>query len=314
MLALSTIVYADIDPTVSPQPSAVANSIEVAAKDSLSAGQFQIVQRQLSLSDVQQGLKDLPIGHEHLAPDDNLILLDAGAMIAYAPYRGRVVLTMDPFAPAEAYAQTLGIDVDVLRIRLHDALLSAGKVIALNNRAFDAVVPLLPNRPEKKNFPATPLRNSHAAGAAILVVGNDDPESMKQVMATLEREFPAEKFVVFDAGSVFEQPWKMVLHLGLIRDREPGARLADAWSGGVPVLQCVDPVRLDAYRRRQHQAVHAFVEHGKTGLLFPTKEELIRALKELFSDSLPARSVARGARHRVDPAAEWDALFNEILL
>jgi len=314
MLALSTIVYADIDPAVSPQPSAVANSIEAAAKDSLSAGQFQIVRRQLSLSDVRQGLQELPSGHEYLAPDDNLILLDAGAMIAYAPYRGRVVLTIDPFAHTEAYAGMLGIDADVLRVRLHDALLSAAKVIALNNRAFDAIVPLLPNRPEKKNFPATPLRSSHAAGAGVLVVGNDDPESMKLVMAIFERELPAEKFVAYDAGSVFEQPWKMVLHLGLIRDRGPGARLADAWSGGVPVLQCVDPARLEAYRRRHHQAVHAFVEHGKSGLLFPTMEELIRALKELSSDSLPARSVARGARHRVDPAAEWDALFAEMLL
>ena len=256
----------------------------------------------------------MPIGHEHLAPDDNLILIDAGAMIAYAPYHGRVVLTIDPFAHTEAYAGILGIDVDVLRVRLHDALLSAQKVIALDNRAFDAVVPLLPNRPEKKNFPAAPLRSSHAAAAGVLVVGNDGPESTKQVMATFEREFPAQKFVAYDAGFVFGQPWKMVLHLGLIRDRGPGARLADAWSGGVPVLQCVDSARLDAYRRRQHQAVHAFVEHGKTGLLFPTMEELIRALKELFSDSLPARSVARGARHRVDPAAEWDALFAEILL
>ena len=56
MQALSTIVYADIDPEVSPQPSAVANSIAAAAKGSLSAGQFQIVQRPLSLSDVRQGL------------------------------------------------------------------------------------------------------------------------------------------------------------------------------------------------------------------------------------------------------------------
>lgn len=314
MLALSTIVYADIDPAVSPQPSAVANSIEAAARDSLSAGQFQIVQRPLSLSDVRQGLQDFPTGHEHLAPDDNLILLDAGAMIAYAPYRARVVLTIDPFAHSESYAGILGIDVDTLRVRIHDALLSAEKVIALGNHAFDAVVPLLPNKPEKRDFPATPLRSSHAAGAGILVVGNGDPEAMRQVMATFAQEVPAEKFVAFDAGSVFEQPWKMVLHLGLIRDREPGGRLADAWTGGVPVLQCVDPVRLDAYRRRLHQAVHPFVEHGKTGLLFPTMEELIRALKELSSDSLPARSVARGARHRVDPTAEWDALFAEILL
>ncbi len=314
MLALSTIVYADIDPAVSPQPSAVAKSIEAAAKDSLSAGQFQIVQKPLSLSDVRESLQALPIGHEHLAPDDNLILLDAGAMIAYAPYRGRIVLTADPFAHADAYAGALGIDADVLRVRLHDALMSAEKVIALDTRTLDAVLPLLPFRPVKKNFPATPLRSSHAAGAGILVVGNDDPDAMKQVMAILARELPAEKFVAYDAGSVFSQPWKMVLHLGLIRDRGLGARLADAWSGGVPVLQCVDPARLDAYRRRQHQAVHAFVEHGKTGLLFPTMEELIRALKELSSDSLPARSVARGARHRVDPTAEWDALFAEILL
>jgi hypothetical protein len=314
MLALSTIVYADIDPAVSPQPSAVANSIASAAKDSLSAGQFQIVQKPLSLNDVRQGLQALPIGHEHLAPDDNLILLDAGAMIAYAPYRGRIVLTTDPFAHAEAYAGILGIDVDILRVRLHDALLSAEKVIALGNRTFDAIVSLLPDRPGKKNFPATPLRSSHAAGSGILVVGNDNPGAMKQVMAALEREIPAEKFVAYDAGSVFEEPWKMVLHLGLIRDLGPGARLADAWSGGVPVLQCIDSARLEAYRRRQHQAAHAFVEHGKTGLLFPTVEELMRALKELSSDSLPARSVARGARYRVDPAAEWDALFAEMLL
>lgn len=314
MQALSTIVYADIDPAASPQPSAVANSIATAAKDSLSAGQFEIVQRQLSLSDVRQGLEEFPTGHEHLAVDDNLILLDAGALIACAPYRGRVVLTMDPFAHTQAYAGTLGIDVDVLRVRLHDALLSAEKIITLDSRAFDAVCPLLPNRPEKKTFPATPLRSSHAAGTAILVVCNEDPNSMKQVMANFEREFPAEKFIAYDAGSVFEQPWKMVLHLGLIRDRGPGARLADAWPGGVPVLQCVEPARLEAYQRRHHQAVHAFVEHGKTGLLFPKMEELIRALRELFSDSLPARSVARAARHRVDPAAEWDALFAEILV
>ena len=314
MLALSTIVYADLDPAASPQPSAVANSIETAAKGSLSAGQFQIVQRQLSSSDVQQGLQALPMGHEHLAPDDNLILLDAGAMIAYAPYRARVVLTADPFAATETYAEILGLDVNVLRVRLHDAMLAAEKVIALGSGAFDAVVPLLPNKPHKKSFPAMPLRSSHAAGAGILVVGGDGLEAMKRAIATLEREFPAEKFIAYDAGSVFERPWKMVLHLGLIRHHGLGARLADAWSGGVPVLQCIEPARLDAYRRRQNQAVHAFVEHGKTGLLFPTMEELIRALKELFSDSLPARSVARGARHRVDPAAEWDALFAEILL
>jgi hypothetical protein len=268
----------------------------------------------LTPAEVQQALKDLQTGHEHLAPDDNLILLDAGALLAFAPYRARVVLTVDPFACAEAYAQTLETDADSLRVRLHDALLSAERIITLGHQTFDAVLPLLPSRPEKKIFPASPLRFSQVKGGAILVVDNDDSELTKRAMSVLEQEFPSEKFVTYEAMSDFEQSWKMVVHLGLTRDKGHGARLADAWAGGVPVLQLVDSTRLEAYRRRQHQSTNAFVEHGKTGLLFPTVDELIRALRELFFDSLPARAVARSARHRIDPAVEWDALLAEILL
>src|SRR5215467_1158016 len=125
MLALSTIVYADIDPDAPIQPSQVAGAIASAARNSLSAGRFQIAQRALSAEEVRQSLANLPTGHEHLAPDDNLILLDAGAMLAYAPFRGRILLTFDPFASAEACARALDADASALRVRLHDSVLSA---------------------------------------------------------------------------------------------------------------------------------------------------------------------------------------------
>jgi hypothetical protein len=311
MLALSTIVYADIDPDAPVQPSVVAGAIAAAAKSSLSAGRLQFAQRPLSTAEVRQSLQDLRAGHERLALDDNLILVDAGAMLAYAPYRARVLLTLDPFAHTEAYAHALECDADALRVRLHDSVLSAEKVITLGNRTFDAVLPFLPDWPQKKFYPTAPLRFSQTSG--ILVVGNDSPEAAGQAVALLEAQFPSEHFSAYQPEQVFTQPWKMVIQLGLVRDLGLGARLSDAWAGGVPVLQCVDSQRLDAYNRRQHRAIVAVVEHGKTGLMFPTMEELGRALTELLTDTLPARAVARSARYRVDPAAEWDALLAELV-
>jgi hypothetical protein len=224
------------------------------------------------------------------------------------------VLTGDPLASVEIYARKLESDAGALRIRLHDSLLSAEKIISLGSHAFDTVLPLLPSWPQKRTYPATPLRFSQAKDAAILVVDNDPAERTAEMMALLTQEFPSERFVAFESSVAFERAWKMVLHLGLVSNIGLGARLSDAWAGGVPVLQLVDPQRLDAYRRRQNQASGAFVEHGKTGLMFPTREELVRALRELFTDSLPARAVARAARYRVDPAVEWDALLSELLL
>jgi hypothetical protein len=312
MLALNTIVYADIDPDAPIQPSEVAGAIAAAARNSLSAGRLQIAERPLSVADVRQSLQNLPTGHERVAPDDNLVLVGAGAMLAYAPYRGRLLLAVDPFARAVAFARILETDADKLRVRLHDSILSAEKIIALGHRTFDAILPFLPDWPQKRAYPTAPLRFSQAA-AGILVVGNEGPEATTQVIALLRKELPSVAFSVFEPESVFAQPWRMVIHLGLVRDMGLGARLTDAWAGGVPVLQYVDPQRLDAQRRRQHRASVAFVEHGKTGLMFPTMEELVRSLGELLTDSLPARAVARNARYRVDPVAEWDALLTELV-
>jgi hypothetical protein len=314
MLALSTIVYADIDPGAPIQPSAVAGAIATAAKNSLSAGRLQINQRPVSVSEVRKSLTELSSGHERVAPDDNLILVGAGAMLAYAPYRARLLLTLDPFAGTEAYARALEWDADALRVRLHDSILCAEKIIALGNATFDAVLPFMPDWPQKRTYPTCPLRFSQSAGTAgILVVGNEGPEATKEAIALLAARFPTEEFSAFEPESVFARPWKMVIQLGLVRDLGLGARLTDAWAGGVPVLQYVDPQRLDAQRRRRHRGVVAFVEHGKTGLMVPTIDELVRSLGELLADSLPARAVARSARYRVDPAAEWDALLAELV-
>lgn len=310
----SSLIYADIDPDASIQPSVFAGAIAAAARNSLSAGRVQIVQRPLSGTEVRQSLQDLQTGHERLAPDDNLILVDAGAMLAYAPYRGRILLTCDPFARAEACARVLECDADALRVRLHDSVLSAEKIITFGNQTFDAVLPVLPDWPEKRTYPAAPLRFSQtSATARILVVGNEGPEATRQAIDLLATEFPSEKFAAFERESVFVQPWKMVVHLGLVRNIGLGARLSDAWAGGVPVLQYVDQRRLGTHRRRQDHAGVAFVEHGKTGLMFPTMQELVRSLRELLADSLPARAVARSARNHVDPASEWDAVLTELV-
>jgi hypothetical protein len=133
-------------------------------------------------------------------------------------------------------------------------------------------------------------------------------------MARFADAFPGERFVLFDAASVYQNPWKAVVHLGIARSTEPGARLSDAWAGSVPVLQFVDPIALAAQRRRHGNELFSFVvDHGKSGLMSPAFDDLIAALGDLLADPMPTRAVARAARRRVDPAAEWDSLLQEIL-
>jgi hypothetical protein len=80
------------------------------------------------------------------------------------------------------------------------------------------------------------------------------------------------------------------------------------------VLQTVNRASLMAHTRRQAGSLAEFViEHGRTGLLFSNTDELFAALGDLLLDPLPGRSVARGARRRVDPPAQWDALLKAIL-
>ncbi len=94
---------------------------------------------------------------DRLSLDSDLILLDAGAMLAYAPYRARVLLTGDPFASAEGLAQLLEVDANAIRIRLHDALLSAEKIVTIAGSAYDAIAPLISRKPDDRDIPAHPI-------------------------------------------------------------------------------------------------------------------------------------------------------------
>ncbi len=157
MGAECTIVYADLGLSVPQSPSVVAQTIAQHARDSLAASQFQVLSKPLSAIEVRDAIRAMPTGHDRLSLDSDLILLDAGAVLAYAPYRARILLTSDPFASAEALAQLLQLDADAIRIRLHDALLSAEKVVTIAGSAFDAIAPLISRKPEDRTFPPIAL-------------------------------------------------------------------------------------------------------------------------------------------------------------
>lgn len=312
--AQCTIVYAHSDIGGLEDSAAVAKSFSCAAQDSLSVGQFHVTLRELSSEDVRRNIETMPAGHDRLMQNSTMILLGTGAMLAYAPYRARVLLSGDPFADIESICRSIGIDEDFARIRLHDALLSAERVMTLGRPAFDAVASLLPNRPETKTYPSRALTASESATAPILIVNNGDPQFAQEVRSLLDDALLEDEFIGFDAARVFDQAWKVVVHLGFATSDVAGARLGDAWAGGVPVLQLLDRSNRDAQRRRQRGSLaEIVVEHGKTGLLVASPEELARALNDFIVDPLPARVVARNARRRVEPTAEWDVFLTEVL-
>jgi hypothetical protein len=260
---------------------------------------------------VQRSVRELPTGHERLSFDSNLILLDAGALLAMAPYRGTVLLSKDPFADVSQLESPLAFDSDAMRLRLHDALLTARKIITFNQSAFVALAPLLPTSVERRALPPVALR---ASGNAVLVVKNDDDRMADHALEMISETFRDQEFVMFDPATVFERNWKLVLQLGFPQSSMLGARLCDAWAGGVPIVQLVDPANLRTRRRRLGgQVSDVVVDHGKTGLLCLAVDELRFMLADLFVDALSARAVARGARQRVDSASEWDNLLKAIL-
>lgn len=309
----SLIVFADLDADAPQPPSAVAQSIVQAARNSLSAGQFEVALQPMSAEDVRRSVRDMPSGHERLSPDRNLILLGAGAVLAYAPYRSRLVLLDDPFEQAAAFGGAPQ-EADSARIRLHEALCAAENVITLSQSAFDSVLPLLSRRPVRERLPTRALSASTAADAPVLVVNNDDGRTVEQTAGMLAETFPETSFVPFDTRTAFQGGWKAVVQFGVARSSLPGARLSDAWAGGLPLFQLVVPSAVSVARRHYGNYLpDVVVEHGRSGLRFATREELCAAIRDFLFDPLPARAVARSARKRIDPAAEWDTFLKVIL-
>ncbi len=150
--------------------------------------------------------------------------------------------------------------------------------------------------------------------SAILIVNNEDESALQDLLPMLNEAFPSQEFQAFDPATAFDGPWKAVLHLGIARSSLSGARLNDAWAGNVPVIQLVGHASLIAqHRRNPGSLLELVVEHGRTGLLFSSVDDLMTALNDLLIDSLPLRSVARGARRRVDPAQQWNSLLRALL-
>ncbi len=286
LAAQSTIVYADLGRAAPQTPSAVAAAIAQQARESLSAGQYDVALKPLSEDEVKAAIRAMPTGHERLALDSNLILLGAGALIAYAPYRARVVLASDPFARVETIGQLLDQDTDTLRVRIHDALIAAERIVCLSGPPFEAVAPLVSRRPEDRMYPTIALAAA-AGNAPLLVVANEDERSAQEMLSQLSESFPAEEFCSFDPAAVFDTQWKAVIQLGIARSSLPGARLSDAWAGGVPVLQLVNRTSLTAQSRRLTGVLAEYVvDHGRTGL---------PALRAGGADRGPARLPARSA-------------------
>ena len=309
-----TVVYAELGLTVPQSPSMLAHTLVQQSREGATAGQIQITTRPLSAADVNGAMRAMPSGHDRLSMDSVLVLLDAAAMIAYAPYRSRVLLTGDPFASIDGLAQTLQADVNSLRIRVHDALLSAEKIVTIAGSAFEAVTPVISQRPEHRVFPPIALQVASTDPAPIFVVNNESESALEDLMTTLREAFPEQEFEPFDPATAFDRAWKAVLHVGIARSSISGARLNDAWAGGVPILQLVDQTSLIAQHRRNASAlVELVVEHGRTGLMFHSIDELVYALGDLLLDPLPLRSVAKSARRRVDPAAQWNSLLKALL-
>lgn len=309
-----TVVYAELGLAVPQSPSMLAQTLVQQSREGATAGQIQISTRPLSAADVNDAMRAMPSGHDRLSMDSVLVLLDAAAMIAYAPYRSRVLLTGDPFASIDGLAETLQTDANTLRIRVHDALLSAEKIVTIAGSAFEAVTPVISQRPEHRVFPPIALQVASADPAPIFVVNNESESVLDELMTTLHEAFPEQEFEVFDPTTAFDRAWKAVLHVGIARSSISGARLNDAWAGGVPILQLVDQASLIAqHRRNPSSLVELVVEHGRTGLMFNSIDELVYALGDLLLDPLPLRHVAKAARRRVDPAAQWNSLLKALL-
>jgi len=260
-----------------------------------------------------EGLRSLihrfPLGHARTRGDDsNLIAVDA-ALVVYAPYQARLLLSSDPFLQCDDVAERIEMPPELLRTRLHYALLNAERIVILGHRNFVSVASTVPTPPRLCDIPPSALPVANHKEGSILVVHTDE-EMWSVVRPRLADSFPQEEFTEFDEHDVFEGRWKIALHIGAATRTEPGARLVDAWAGGVPVVQFLQPgqeqAQTDSYSPTS-------VSPPKTGLQAHSISELLLLLEDLIGDEFMTRALAQSASRQDIGRGKWQDVLDELL-
>jgi hypothetical protein len=262
----------------------------------------------LNDADARTAVDRFPLGNDREAA--NLILMDAAAMCAYAPYRATIVATENPFCRAGELASALRLDTDDVRVRIHHALCNASKVVSLGRNVAASLQPFLPHKQRVLDFPPVPLVWGSADKQILTVIHPGSEELGTMVLAALSSALADWDFVR-DLTDIFEMPWNAAVHIGPATSLEPGCRLRDCWAGNVPVFQIAG--REGRRIRRPDRLLPLFVTEGTTGRLCEPVEALLSALRNFAADPDPVRETRLAVQNEADWPTAWASIASEIL-
>jgi len=248
-----------------------------------------------------------PLGHMRSRGECfNPIVLDA-ASIAYAPYSSRLLLTTDPFLLCDAVEKRVSVPASKLLVRVHHALLNAERVIVLGGKNVLPIASMMTVPPTVLDSPPSPLSYGTMDEGGVLVVPSDEA-IWENVRDELFQRFPLVRFCRFDHCNVFQKKWRIVLHIGAASLSEPGARLADAWAGNVPVIQLVTDTQGAGREERD-----VYVSPDVSGLLALSFPELLLHLENLINNELMTSTLVQSAGQKGGGELYWKSLLEKIV-
>lgn len=304
----TVLVYADAqgDLPAVPQVTAKARLSMLSAAVDACKEHMHLVAQALDSVSAGAAIERFALGNDREGA--NLVLLDAAAMCAYAAYRATIVAAEDPFRGAQDIADALQLHPDEVRLRMHNALCNAAKIISLGRNVAASLEPLLPKRQSWFEFPPVPLVQGIADKRVLAVVHPEADSFSRTVLAALKDHLPDWEFVL-DQTDVFELPWYAAIHIGHATSPEPGSRLEDCLAGGVPVFQIIDP------QSRNIRAVGtaSIVTEDRGSRLCHGIDELVSALRDFAADPDAVRRQSASARAEMDSAAAWARIMTEVL-
>jgi hypothetical protein len=295
--------------TGSRLPALACDCLVRAICDGPGAGSHAVSVKTLTTEDITAAVARNRLEHARIGFGMRLVPMDAGAIASCASYRCLLLLTHDPFAEVPHLATRLGVDEGDIIVRVHHALMQASHVITLGHSARSAVAPFVPKVRHHTTLPPIPLTPDPAGTSVLVVLHQAHRHFVAPALLELQREYPDFEFVGFDEADAFGRAWRAVVHIGPAASALPGARLVDAWAGGVPVLQLVDT----AHRWWSAEGEQEIVDHGRTGLLSFTLPDLIVSFDEFLSDAVVARVIASAAQTRPDITGQWSSVAGEVL-